>query len=83
MNPKWLKLAAQLLESASAVFSNRGCNDFDYPKDWTQADIDEFEQAVNLWNTRNSEPEPDPAPVPDWFAMSFLALWIKDQANGE
>ena len=38
INPKWLRLAGELLDRAADEFSNHGCNDWDWPVDFTAED---------------------------------------------
>lgn len=86
MSPKWGKLAGSLLEEASEVMSNRTCNDWKWPDDWTLEERREFAEAMqidnnpstdlseedseNLWN---HEYGPD-----DWWVMSFLAKKLQE-----
>jgi hypothetical protein len=74
---KWIKLAADLLEEASDEFSNHGCNDWDFPSDWTKEEQQEFVKAMNEDNGTPEEYDPEHLHVPDWWVMSFLARQIK------
>ena len=80
---KWVLLAADLLELASGKFSCHGCNDYSYPKDWTEDERREFALAMTAWNWDKEVSELTPEQVEDaeydvnmindWQAMSFLA----------
>lgn len=73
MSPKWLALAAGLLDKAGDHFSNHGCNDWEFPPDWT---IEERRELVRAMYKDNGDPEnfdPGNLAVPDWWVMRFLA----------
>ncbi len=42
MNRKWLKLAGEFLDQAADILGNRGCNDWEWPIDWTEQERKEF-----------------------------------------
>lgn len=73
INAKWLRLAGQLLETASDHFGNHACNEVKWPTGWTEAE----QQSLLLAMAQNNENKSDPADVPaglyDWWVMSFLA----------
>ena len=77
MNKRELELAATLLEMASDKFSNHGCNDFDLPESWTQAECDEFTLAMSTWNGDPENHEPGRRMTMDWYVMSYLAAMLK------
>ena len=82
MNPKWLAVAAEMLELASDEFSNHGCNDWDFPDDWT---IDERRELVRAIYQDNGDPQnfdPDRLCAMDYQVMRFLARRLKSQAKG-
>lgn len=80
MNPKWLKLAGQLLELASDKFSNHGCNDWEWPEGWSVEDRREFARAIA--EEDGYDPEAYVAEgrygPGDWEVMSFLAKRLED-----
>jgi hypothetical protein len=79
MNPKWLALIADLLQLASREFCRHGCNDLEYPANWTEDDKIEFSRAYESWNSRGRDPTYPEAGMPmDWMAMSFLAAKLKE-----
>jgi len=76
-NPKWIQLAGQLLEVAAKQFANHGCNDWEFPPDWSEEDKREL---VSAMYTQNGDPEnydPTQPRVPDWWGMSFLGSQLK------
>lgn len=75
---KWLLIAADFLEQASDEFSNHGCNDWDFPDDWTEKEKQEF---VKKMYEDNGDPEnynPNHLDMPNWWVMGFLAGKIRD-----
>lgn len=42
MNKKYIELLLQILEDYSDVMGNNGCNDFWFPKNWTDDDVIDF-----------------------------------------
>lgn len=78
MNSKWLQLVAAFLDKASDKFANHGCNDWEFPKDWTLADRQELVKAI--WADDGSLADYDPKRlyVPDWLVMRFLANQLKE-----
>jgi hypothetical protein len=79
--PKWLGLAGDLLELAADKFSNHGCNDYEFPKDWTVAERRRMLRAMHDWNGDPGEYDPDEAVTMDWFVMAFLADRLKEAAK--
>lgn len=77
MKTKWLKLAGQFLRIASNELSNHGCNDWDFPDDWTKEEKQEFVQAMHLDNKSPEEYDPENLNVPDWWVAAFLSNSIK------
>jgi hypothetical protein len=77
MNMKWAKLCGQLLRQASEEFSNHGCNDWNFPPDWTLEERQEFVKAMHEDNGSPEEYDPEHLHVPDWWVMSFLAGYVE------
>ena len=42
MNKKYKQLVIDFLKEAEDQLGNNGCNDWEFPKDWTQDEIKEF-----------------------------------------
>ena len=80
MNPKWLKLAGDLLELAADEFSNHGCNDWEWPDSWSAIERREF--AKSVWANCGTPEYYDPKHLhlPDMVVMSFLADQLKKMA---
>jgi hypothetical protein len=83
MNPKELRLAASLLKSASNEFSNNGCNDWSFPKNWSQAERVEFAREYHKWNKSMDdfdEDDEDPT-LADFAVMEFIASKLVAESN--
>ncbi len=91
INPKWLALAAEMLDLASEQLSANGCNDWQWPDDWTTVDRHRFalalvrdnnprmsEEAVDLEATAFANRNYGP---PDWWVCCFLAHVLKKTAK--
>lgn len=81
INLKWLAWAADLLELASEKFTNYGCNDIEWPSDWSEADKIEFTRAVAVQNGDEPDSEEPGRYYCDWLAMSFLADRLRDMVE--
>lgn len=90
MFPKWQKLAGEMLELASEQFSNHGCNDWEWPDDWTPEERHNLAIEMVAHNIRKSvsgltQHEMEEVNhwasgkfgPPDWWVMSFLADKLK------
>jgi hypothetical protein len=73
---KWLRLAAEFLEKAADKFSSHGCNDWEFPANWDDAEKRGFIKAIHEDNGDPENFDPDNLHIPDWLAMSFLASWL-------
>lgn len=84
MNPKWLKLAASMLDEVAERDRDRDCNDWLWPDGWTAEDQREFYQAIALYVGQDVEDfvEGDIFGPPDWLVMSFLAKQLQGLAGG-
>lgn len=94
MNPKWLALAGEFLESAGDALSDRGCSDWRWPAGWSDQDRIELMVAMVSANT-GREPrqftESDRDEIterilsdrgpPDWWVAAFLAMKLKEGAR--
>ena len=83
MNPKWLSVAAEMLDLASEEFSNHGCCDWEFPADWTLSDKQELVEAMHEDNGSPEEYNPNYLSVPDWWVMCFLASRLQKEAEEE
>jgi len=73
MNTKELKLAADLLRTASDVFANHGCNDWEFPDDWTEQERHDFVKEYHDYNGDPEEFNPKFLRLHDYAVMAFLA----------
>ncbi len=81
MNPRWLRLAADMLETAADQFANHGCADWEFPCEWSEADKIDFCRAYERYNSRGAIPSyPDNNPPADHAAMGFLAFELREHA---
>lgn len=81
---KWLALAADMLDLASEKFGCHGCNDWAFPRDWSEAERVEFADAVETWNSDGlEEGYPANPPPADYQVMAFLAARLREEAKAE
>ncbi len=87
MNSAWLRLAGELLGLASDQFSNHGCNEWEWPADWSAVERRQLAEAIVRDNVRKTNGEKlnteEAGQVkhmasgkhgpPDWWVMAFLA----------
>lgn len=83
MNQKENALAAQMLEMASKSYSNHGCNDWDWPEDWSIKERQDFTKAYHEWNGDPEEFDPKFLNLPDFAVMGFLAAKLKGALKDE
>lgn len=83
MTAKDKYLASELLERASEEFANHGCNDFDFPDDWTEQEKADLIQRYHRWNGDPENFSPKHLFLPDYAIMRFLAIELRDQAIKE
>jgi hypothetical protein len=79
--PKWLLLAADLLDMAASEFARHGCNDLPIPDGWTDAEVEAFGRAFEEMNSGGRDFDPEIPWVPDFAAMGFLADMLRGVAN--
>lgn len=72
MTPKERKLAGQLLNAYSEDLSNRGCNDWEYPPDWTEGERQRFAEFYWAWTGDPDAYDPDDTRLQDWMVASYL-----------
>lgn len=87
MSPAFLRLAAHLLDRASDEFSNHGCNDLDFPEEFTPADLEALTDAYNIYNLGPDRNRWAPDQIllsgelGDFCAMSLLANELRKLAD--
>lgn len=69
---------ADFLEEYRDRLGNDGCNDWDYPSDWTEEDRETFCREYSEWN---GEEETDCTFIPNFCAVGLLASKIKRLAE--
>jgi hypothetical protein len=67
-----MKLAASFLDDYSDRLGNDGCNDWDWPTDWTREQCDEF---LRNYHAFNGDPEEytSGGRLPNFAAVAYLA----------
>lgn len=79
--PRLDALAAELLEMASDKFADHGCNDWEAPATWTDAQWEVFAAAYEAWN--EGEDATDRLrmrdQMMDWEVMAFLAGYFRGE----
>ena len=73
MNLKERELAAQMLDAASDEYSDHGCNDWNFPSDWTHEERLTFVKDYHDFNGNPGDFLPTHLHLPDFAVMSFLA----------
>lgn len=75
MTQKERELASTMLEMASEVFGNHGCNDMDEDvwDGWTEKQRQKFVKEYHEFNGDPEEYDPDFLELPDYAVMEFLA----------
>lgn len=73
MNHKELILAAEFLEQHSDDLSDNGCNDWEYPDDWTEQEKIDFCREYHNFNKSPEDFNPEDLTLPDFAVASFLA----------
>lgn len=81
MNKKLIKLASELLENHSDVLSNRSCNDWDFPEDWTLEEKQAMVKEIAELNGNLKEYDPQMLYLSDWQVASFLSSKLKELIN--
>lgn len=80
MIDKKLELAAKFLEQLSEKMSNAGCNDWEWPEDWSQSERDKFAEEYFDVLGDGEEFEPDMY-LPDFCAVDLLVVVLRNRAN--
>ncbi len=76
---KVMRLAADLLSIAAYTFSNHGCNDFDKPEYFTEAEWKQFGIDYEVWNSGGDD---DPCDMGDWVAMNWCSALLEELLPG-
>jgi hypothetical protein len=78
---KTLALAAQFLTDHADRLGNDGCNDWEFPADWTEQERIDF---VKGFHQHNGDPEnfnPDRLVLPNFAVAGFLGAILKRTAD--
>ncbi len=80
MTRKERGLAADFLDRAAEEFSNRSCNDFDFPESWTREEKQNFIRGYYENNGDPEEYDPKDLTIADFAAMGYLAALLRGEA---
>jgi hypothetical protein len=74
---KRLRLIADFLDDAAYRASNRSCNDWSWPADWSNSERAEMVREMLRANGTPEAFDPDNLSVMDWQIIQHLADWIR------
>jgi len=74
MNAKEKKIAAEMLDDLGDKLANNGCNDWNFPEDWTMAEKQTFVKEYHEWNGDTEEYDENEEPyISDFCVANFLS----------
>lgn len=76
MTDKEQKLIGQFLKEYAERLGNDGCNDWDFPENWTHEEKVEFVRAYHDWNGDPEEFREDHLHLSNFAVAEFLASKI-------
>lgn len=82
LNNKESVLVKYFLEDYSSRLGNDGCNDWDFPKDWSVREKEEFVKHYHAWNGDPEEYNPKRLNLPNFAVVSFLAYKMSKKELG-
>ena len=82
MNTKEKLLSAKLLKDAAIEYATHGCNDWEFPPDWTEEEKVKLMKEYHDWNGDPHEFSSKLLYLPDYAVMSFLAHKL-NQSSGD
>jgi hypothetical protein len=77
LSHKTLLLASQFLDDHADRLSNDGCNDWEFPADWTVEEKTEFVKGYHEWNGDPEEFNPNWLCLPNFAVAAFLSAILK------
>lgn len=81
MTKKELLLVVWCLEKLSAELGSCGCNDWDFPKDWTPAEKADFDKQYNELSGTPEDHDPSNPSLPDFGVADLLAHKVRQMAT--
>lgn len=81
VNKKELELAARFLKYYAEELGSNGCNDWNFPKDWTEEEKTKFVKDFHDFNGDPEEFDPDHIFLQDYCVASFLSNKLKKLAQ--
>jgi hypothetical protein len=76
-----LKLAADLLKVGSDACTRFFCNDYFFPKELSQDEIDSVMKSAYAWNGSPEDFKAGVKGTMDWFLMAYLAHKLEEASN--
>jgi len=73
LTSKEMEIAVTMLEDYSSYLSNRCCNDFEWPINWTHEEKTKFTKDFHDWNGDPEEYEQGDVLNSDFSVAAFLA----------
>lgn len=73
MSNKEIKLAAKMLDRLSYILSNRGCNDWKFPEDWSDEERASLIKDYHEFNGDYDDFEKPPTMIMDFCVASILS----------
>ena len=81
MNVKEMLLASQFMEEFRSRLGNDGCNDWEFPEDWTHDEKVLFVKEYHAWNGDSENFNEDHLFMPNNAVAAFLAHKLSRSAN--
>ena len=78
MTPKEKKLIIDFLEEYYEELSGHGCNDWEFPSDWTKKEKRQFVKEFHEWNGDPEEYNENFLHLQDSSIMHFLSVKLID-----
>lgn len=70
-------LAAEILDQVADEYSNHGCNDWDFPEEWTAEEKIKFVREFHEFDDSLDEFNPAHLGMADYWVMKLLAHKIR------
>lgn len=79
LSKKELALIVQFLDQFADELGNNGCNDWDFPEDWTEKEQKTFVKQYHAWNGDPEEFDEEHLNLPDFAVVGFLKHKIEKE----
>lgn len=81
LNQNELEILDQFLDELSDRFRNDGCNDWDFPKNWTEEEKRKFVKEFHAWNGDPEEYNPNFLVLMNFSALSMIRRRLKQKSH--